>query len=97
MNQAAKADRGKARLSLVPMTILYDIARVREYGCTKYPDGGTDNWRQVEAERYRDAMLRHMVAYIQDPESKDDESGLPHRWHIECNLAFLAELEGNNG
>lgn len=96
-NQAAKADKGKARLSLVPMQILYDIARVREYGCTKYPDGGADNWRQVEAERYRDAMLRHMVAYVKDPESRDEESGLPHRWHIECNLAFLAELEGNNG
>ena len=29
-NQTAKADAGKARLSLVPFQIVYDIARVRE-------------------------------------------------------------------
>ena len=93
-NQTAKADAGKPRLTLVPLQILYDIARVREYGCNKYPDGGVDNWRQVEVERYRDAAFRHFVAYIQNPASVDSESGLPHRWHLECNLAFLAELEG---
>ena len=93
-NQTAKADAGKARLTLAPLQILYDIARVREYGCNKYPDGGVDNWKQVEVERYRDAAFRHFIAYIQNPESIDEESGLPHRWHLECNLAFLAELEG---
>ena len=92
-NQSAKADAGKPRLSLVPMQILEDIARVREYGNMKYPEGGKDNWRNVEPERYRDAMLRHMVAYIRNPYGVDEESGLPHRWHIECNLAFLAEIE----
>ena len=93
-NQTAKADEGKPRLTLVPLQILYDIARVREYGCHKYPEGGPDNWRQVVIERYRDAAFRHFVAYIQNPTSVDSESGLPHRWHLECNLAFLAELEG---
>lgn len=32
-------------------------------------------------------------AYMEDPESVDPESGLPNRWHLETNLAFLAELE----
>lgn len=92
-NQKAKADAGKAKLSLVPMQILYDVAAIREYGCNKYPDGGKENWRQVSKERYRDAMLRHMTAYISDPKSVDKESGLPHLWHMACNVAFLCEME----
>lgn len=92
-NQKCKADSGKAKLSLVPVEILFDIARVREYGNNKYPEGGKDNWKNVEPERYRDAAFRHFAEYIRDPESIDEESGLPHRWHLECNLAFLAELE----
>ena len=90
-NQNAKADNGKAKLSLVPMQILYDIARIREYGNQKYHD--PDNWKQVAPERYRDAMLRHMVAYIKDPDSIDDESGLPHLWHLACNVAFLCDMD----
>jgi hypothetical protein len=38
-------------------------------------------------------MLRHMVEYIRDPRSVDKESGLPHLWHLACNVAFLIELE----
>ena len=49
--QQAKADAGKPKLTLVPRKILFDIARVREYG-------------------------------------------LPHLWHLACNVAFLCEMEG---
>lgn len=90
-NQQAKADSGKPRLSLVPMKILEAIARIREYGNKKYH--GPDNWKTVEVERYRDAAMRHMVAYIEDPSGVDEESGLPHLWHLACNIAFLVELE----
>ena len=92
-DQRAKADAGKPRLTLVPMQILFDIAEIREYGNRKYPDGGPDNWKKVEPERYREAAFRHFLRYINDPAGVDEESGLPHRWHLECNLAFLAELE----
>lgn len=92
-NQDAKKDDGKPRLTLVPMDILYDIAEVREYGNRKYPKGGVDNWKSVEADRYRDAAFRHFVKYIEDPLSVDEESGILHRKHLECNLAFLAYLE----
>lgn len=91
MNQNAKLDQGKPRLSLVPLDILYDIARIREYGNQKYHD--PDNWKTVEPERYRDAMMRHMCAYISDPQGVDEESGLPHLWHLACNVAFLCALE----
>lgn len=90
-NQEAKADNGKPRLTLVPRRILFDIARIREYGNQKYHD--PDNWKTVEPERYRDAMFRHMCAYLDDPDGVDEESGLPHLWHLACNVAFLCEME----
>lgn len=90
-NQEAKADAGKARLTLVPRKIIYDIARIREYGNRKYHN--PDNWKQVSPERYRDAMFRHMCAYLDDPNGCDEESGLPHLWHLACNVAFLCEME----
>ena len=96
-DQTAMKDAGKPKLSLVPVQIIFDIARIREYGNRKYPEGGPDNWKQVEAERYRDAAFRHFLQYIRDPMSVDEESGMPHRWHLECNLAFLAELEEVEG
>lgn len=90
-DQTAKADEGKARITLVPRRIIWDIAAVREYGCRKYKD--PDNWRRVEPERYRDALMRHLLAYLDDPDSVDAESGLPHLWHAACNIAFLCEME----
>lgn len=96
LNQKAKADAGKPRVSLVPSQIVYDIARIREYGNKKYPEGGKDNWKRVEVERYRDAAYRHLLAYIDDPHGVDEESGLPHLWHLACNVAFLCELEKDN-
>lgn len=91
MNQAVKADQGKAQLTLVPRRILFDIARIREYGTRKYHD--PDNWKQVESKRFQDAMMRHMCAYLDDPQGVDEESGLPHLWHLACNVAFLCEIE----
>lgn len=90
-NQEIKADGGKPRLSLVPVEIIRCIAKVREFGNKKYSD--PDSWRRVEAERYRDSLFRHLLAYIESPQGKDEESGLPHLWHLACNVAFLCELE----
>lgn len=92
-NQKAKSDAGKPQLSLVPRRIIFDIARIREYGNEKYPEGGIDNWKEVEPERYRDAAFRHFLAYLDDPHGVDAESGLPHLWHLACNVAFLCDLE----
>jgi hypothetical protein len=89
-NQEAKFDNGKPQCRLVPSEIVRCIARVREYGTRKYHD--PDNWKKVEAWRYDDAMYRHLLAYIDNPLSVDEESGLPHLWHIACNVAFLCEL-----
>ena len=93
-DNSAKADEGKPRLSLVPRKIIWDIAAVREYGNKKY--GDPNNWRKVEVERYRDALYRHFMRYLDDPDGVDEESGLPHLWHLACNISFLCELEDIN-
>lgn len=90
-NGVAKADAGKPRLSLVPRKIIWAIAAIREYGNKKY--GDPNNWKKVEPERYRDAAYRHFMRYLDDPDGVDEESGLPHLWHLACNVAFLCEME----
>ena len=91
-DQAVKADGGKIRPTLVPSSLIRAVATIREYGVQKY--GNSENWRQVEPQRYRDAMYRHLLAYVEDPHGVDAESGLPHLWHLACNAAFLIEMEG---
>ena len=91
LRKFAKDTKGKARISLVPMQILTDIAEVREYGVKKY--GSVDSYKEVPIEDYRDALLRHIIEYIKDPNSVDKESGIKHYKHIACNLAFICEME----
>jgi hypothetical protein len=91
MNQEIKADAGKPQLSLVPWQIVYDIDVIRAYGNKKYND--SDSWKRVEIKRYRDALLRHIFAYIENPDGVDEESGLPHLSHAACNMAFLCAME----
>ncbi|MDO5784707.1 MAG: DUF5664 domain-containing protein, partial [Eubacteriales bacterium] len=93
-HDAAKADIGKPRPTLVPVSLIHAVTAVREYGTAKYHD--SENWRTVEPQRYRDAAFRHWLAYLDDPRGVDRESGLPHLWHLACNVAFLIEMEGND-
>ena len=90
-DQQAKADAGKPRPTLTPVSLIDAVTAVRMYGNAKYHD--PENWRQVEPQRYRDALYRHWLAYLKG-EKCDQESGLPHLWHLACNAAFLIEMEG---
>ena len=89
-----KHDAGKAPISLVPTAIIWEIAKVRDFGVNvKYPETGRDGWRTIGKERLRDAMLRHCLRYIENPNGVDEESGLSHLAHMVTNAAFLCELE----
>lgn len=92
-DQQAKADAGKPRPTLTPVSLIDAVTAVRMYGNAKYHD--PENWRQVEPQRYRDALYRHWLAYLKG-EKCDLESGLPHLWHLACNAAFLIEMEGGH-
>ena len=96
-DQSAKADAGKLQLTLVPPELIEAVAVVRMYGNAKYPDGGPNNWQKVEKERYRDALCRHLLAYLREPYGIDYESGLPHLYHLLCNGAFLISKEIEDG
>ena len=85
----AKADEGKPHPSYVPPAIIRSVMRVREYGVQKYHD--PDNWRNVELERYHEALLRHILAAWEYPYAVDPESGLLHLEHAACNIAFLLQ------
>ena len=89
--QEAKADADKIRPTLVPPSLVPAVAAVREHGTRKY--GDPENWKKVDAQRYKDALYRHWLAYLNGEEC-DEESGLPHLWHLACNAAFLIEMEG---
>lgn len=91
-SQRLKADSEKLRISLVPMQIIWDIAEIREYGTRKYMD--PDNWKRVELDRYVDALLRHTLAFVENHDSVDEESGLYHYKHMACNMAFICEMMG---
>lgn len=91
MDQTAKRDAGKPRPTLVPPKIIWAITKTREFGCKKYSD--PDNWKKVEPQRYRDAAYRHWLAYLENVDSIDEESGLPSLWHLLTDIGFLVVLE----
>lgn len=90
MNDNLKFDDNKPRLDLVPPELIEAVGIVRTYGVSKY--GDSESWKQVEPYRYRAALMRHICLYLEEPDGVDAESGLPHLWHIACNVAFLIAL-----
>ncbi len=88
-DQQIKADEGKLRLELIPMSAIRSLGRVLTYGAKKYSD---NSWQRVERERYVGAIMRHLMAYIDDPLGVDEESGLLHIEHVLCNAAFLNDM-----
>ena len=90
-DQTAKADAGKPDLTLVPWQIVWDIAEVRMYGVRKYVD--PDNWKRVQLQRYKAALMRHLLKYLDDPDSVDEESGIQHWKHAACNMSFICAME----
>lgn len=96
-DQNAKRDSGKVEITLVPMDMVETAAVVRMFGNAKYPQGGADNWKQVDVERYRNALFRHLFQYLREPFGIDQESGLPHWYHVTCNVAFITQMEMEAG
>mgnify|MGYP006923265312 CR=1 FL=1 len=94
-DQTAKRDGGKLPLTLTPLEIIEAVAAIRQFGTEKY--GDPENWRNVSKDRYKDALFRHLVAYLREPYGMDYESNLPHLYHIACNVAFLLFLEIADG
>lgn len=88
MNQKYKKDAGKLRMDLIPPSAIRALATVLTYGANKYFES---TWRNVEPYRYKAALLRHIVAWMEG-ERLDAESQLPHLYHALTNLAFLIDM-----
>lgn len=79
---------GKLPVGLIPATALFEVAKVLQFGRSKYYEG---SWRNVSPKDLLDAALRHIYTY-QTGEEYDTESGLHHLSHAACNLLFLLVL-----
>ena len=86
---AAKYDKGKLQITLIPTEIIRAITEVRMFGAKKYKPA---NWVEISKRRYKDALLRHILEYIDNEDAVDSESGLPALWHAACNIAFLIDM-----
>lgn len=89
-NQQAKADQGKPHPSYCPVELIKGVVAVREHGTAKY--GDQENWRKVSADRYHEAILRHVLEIWEDPFAVDPDSGLYHLQHIATNISFLLKM-----
>jgi len=85
-----KLDARKVRLDLIPPEANIAEAAVYTYGAIKYDDW---NWAKgMRKGRIVAALLRHAMAYLAG-ENRDQESGLPHTWHMRCCTGMLIGVE----
>lgn len=96
-DQTAKKDNGKIEITLATPEIMEAVAVVKMFGNEKYPEGGNDNWKKVEIERYRNALFRHLFEYLREPYKLDTESNLPSLYHAAWNISTLLWLEMQAG
>ena len=89
-DQQTKADQGKPHPSYCPVELIKGVVAVREHGTAKY--GDPENWRKVSADRYHEAILRHVLEIWEDPFAVDPDSGLYHLQHIATNISFLLKM-----
>ena len=85
-DQSKKADGEKLRMELIPTSAYIGLGRVLTHGADKY---GPNTWQEVEYERYVGALIRHLIAFIDDPNGVDSDSGLKHTEHLLANAVFL--------
>jgi hypothetical protein len=84
-----KADYGKRRYDLVPITAIEGIAEIFTYGAQKYND---DNWlRSDYPDRYFAACMRH-IAEVRKGKYVDPESKCFHVDHALVCLIMYREL-----
>lgn len=80
-------DPSKPQPTLIPPQFIAGVAQVLQFGAQKYSRG---NWmRGMSFSSILDAIQTHLLA-IQRGEDLDLDSGLPHIYHVGCNLAFLS-------
>lgn len=86
--EADRFNEGKDPMHLVPPDAIRAMAKVLGYGATKYSE---NNWRKGSKWSVPYAsLMRHLLKFWEG-EDLDEESGLPHVYHIIMNSAMLVE------
>jgi hypothetical protein len=81
------------KMSIVDMNF-QEIFKVLQFGARKYKP---NNWQKCDDKnRYKDAMLRHVFAYL-NGEKIDSDSGLHHLAHAATNCLFLVFFDKKEG
>ena len=97
MAESYKNDRkdGKQRWELLPLPLVEEVVKVYTFGAGKY---APNTWMKLENgyERYKAAMLRHLVAY-EKGEVNDPESGLHHLAHMAWNALAVLHFAMDGG
>ena len=92
-DRSLRHNTGKPDYSLIPMASLAEVAKVLEYGASKY---AIDNWLKPTDWRVSFGCLqRHMAAW-QAGEDNDEESGRSHIAHAACNLIQMLHMLENH-
>lgn len=84
-----KNDANKLRPSLLPWESLQAVIEVMAHGEKKY---GSENWRSVDPQRYRDALARHVISYMSG-DRYDDDADVPTICLIAANAMILISLD----
>lgn len=99
MTEGRKDDAGKLNTLLLFRDLpqaLRDACQVFHWAAydkpNPYPQG---SWVNVEDDRYRAALMRHLLSYYEDYDSKDEESGLSHLAHAASNILMLLQKVHN--
>lgn len=92
MSIGTKHDTNKPRASLLAKGFVPAVIRVLEHGAKVH---GDNNWRDVPnaRERYYNAVKRHLVAWWEEGELADKDTGESHLAHAVCSLMFLWWLD----
>lgn len=90
-----KDTKGKYQPHLVLGSLTRAVARVREYGVKKYH--GENGWKLQSPQDYMDAVGRHYDACRNDPQARDDESGLLHIAQIATSAMFIIDMLKEQG
>jgi len=80
-----KGDGDKLDYTLLEWSSFRDLVKLMMFGAKKY---NRDNWRKVEPQRYKQALLRHVAAFAEG-EWLDEDSGVPHCACIMFNTMVL--------
>ena len=83
-----KQDNGKPQLTLIEPEFINGVANVLGFGAEKYARGQWKLATPNDVVRFKDALLRHSLAYA-NGEEIDPDSEQSHAYHIACNAMFI--------